>query len=208
MDKQFRNYCRIWSSDVAQISDENERIAYFQKHLPELLIDHGTVRSILEHMARGKAWPDLRRSGLFSHEVLLYLDSGRRFSIRLYFHRPHAHTEIHDHTSWGVSGTPYGRLSVIHYTCKGTIQDGRAQIHQQHHHILRPGEVVLTQPWNEGIHQTGSVDDTLNVMISVYGRPGRRLYVQIFNPDSSTVERIYPARMLRRMLAKEALDTF
>ena len=62
-------------------------------------------------MARGRSWPDLRAAGLFAHEVLLYLDPGRRFSLRLYFHPAGEHTVIHDHTSWGVSGTPDGRYS-------------------------------------------------------------------------------------------------
>lgn len=57
----------------------------------------------------------------------------------------------------------------------------------------------------DGIHQTGSVDDALNVMISAYGHPGRRLYINLFEADTGKVERRYPARLQRRMLAKEAL---
>lgn len=208
MEPRFENYCRTWSSDVAQISDENARIVYFQKQLPVLLLDHDTVRSILNHMAKGMRWPDLRQSGLFSNEVLLYLDASRRFSIRLFFHLPNSHTDIHDHTSWGVSGTPFGRLSVIRYASVEAPITGEVTLAQKQKTIVLPGDVDLTLAWNEGIHQTGSIDDALNVMISVYGRPGRRLYIQRYDADSGKVERVYPPRMLRRMLAKEALSGF
>ena len=109
MIPQFQSYCQMWSSDVAQISNDSDRITYFREHLPELLLDHETVRAIITQMAKGKKWPDLRQSGIFNHEVLLYLDPSRRFSVRVYFHPPQSHTDIHDHTSWGISGTPFGR---------------------------------------------------------------------------------------------------
>lgn len=205
MDAQFERYCRKWSSDVATISDDEKRMGYFQEHLPQLLLDRDTVNAVLNRMAGGRTWPDLRYAGLFDHEVMLYLDPSRRFSIRLYFHPPQTHTDIHDHTGWGVSGTPFGRLSVIGYSCEGDIESGQVELHREDQKILKPGEVDLTRPWMEGIHQTGSVDDTLNVMISAYGRPGRRLYVHRIDPQTGVAERIYPSRLLRRMLAKEAL---
>jgi len=208
MDPQFKNYCSKRSSEVMQIKDENERMAYFQKQLPMLLLDRSTVRSIMASMAQGRPWPDLRQSGLFANEVLLYLDSGRRFSVRVYFHPPRLHTEIHDHTSWGVSGTPLGCLSVIGYTYQGDILQGQVDLQRKYDKILSPGEVDLTRPWDDGIHQTGSADDALNVMISVYGRPGRRLYVNCFDARTGKVERTYPPRMLRRMLAREALAAY
>jgi len=208
MDAQFGRYCRKWSADVEKIGDEEERMDYFKEHLPQLLLDRDTVHAVLARMTRGKKWPDLRYSGLFSHEVMLYLDASRRFSIRLYFHPPQTHTDVHDHTGWGVSGTPFGRLSVIGYNCAGDIDTGRVRLQRAYQKVLMPGEVDLTRPWMDGVHQTGSVDDTLSVMISAYGRPGRRLYVHRIDPQTGAAERIYPQRLLRRMLAKEALKAF
>ncbi len=208
MDAQFERYCRKWSADVAAISDDEKRMAYFEKQLPQLLLDRDAVHAVLTHMVRGKKWPDVRYSGLFNHEVMLYLDPSRRFSIRLYFHPPKTHTDVHDHTGWGVSGTPFGRLSVIGYSCEGDIETGRVQIRRDDQKILMPGEVDLTHPWMDGIHQTGSVDDTINVMISAYGRPGRRLYVHRIDPETGVAERIYPPRLLRRMLAKKAITAY
>jgi len=208
MNAQFERYCRKWSADVANISDDEKRMGYFQEHLPQLLLDRDTVRTVLALMTQGKKWPNLRYAGLFSHEVMLYLDPSRRFSIRLYFHSARSHTDVHDHTGWGVSGTPFGRLSVISYNCEGDIETGQVRLQREGQKILSPGEVDLTRPWMDGIHQTGTVDDTLNVMISAYGRPGRRLYVHRIDPKNGMVERIYPSRILRRILAKGALAAF
>lgn len=137
MDTQFQSYCLRWSADVARLSDEDARMAYFQEYLPELLLDGETVRGVIAHMTKGRPWPDLKKAELFSHEVLLYLDPSRRFSIRLYFHQARTHTAIHDHTSWGVSGTPVGRLSVIGYTCEGNPDEGPVQLHRKYQTFFR-----------------------------------------------------------------------
>lgn len=206
MHPQFETYCKRWSADVARIAEQESRMAYFQEHLPALLLDRQTVRAVLTQINQGKTWLNLKKANLFSHEVRLYLDPSRRFSIRLYFHPPHTHTDIHDHTSWGVSGTPYGRLSVIRYDCEGDMAKGQVQLQRKEQKILQPGEVDLTHAWKPGIHQTGSVDDEVNVMISVYGAPGRRLYLNVFDGETGRVTRVYPRRMMLRRLAGDALD--
>lgn len=89
---------------------------------------------------------------------------------------------------------------MISYT-----QNGRVQLHKKDHKVFAPGEIEFTEPWDDGIHQTGSVDDRLKVMISVYGRPGRRLYVNRYDEETGEVVRLYPPRLLRRNLAEEAL---
>lgn len=210
MDPQLQNYCSRWTTHVAAMDeqDQDARVSYFREQLPLLLLDHHVIRSVLKRMAQGRQWPDLRRPGIFNHEVLLYLDPSRRFSLRLYFHPPRTHTVIHDHTSWGISGTPFGKLSVISYTRNGKIKNGHARLYPKSQRVLAPGEVDLTLPWDDGIHKTGSADDRLNVMISIYGRPGRRLYVNRYDETSGRVERLYPPRLLRRNLAGEALGFY
>lgn len=58
------------------------------------------------------------------------------------------------------------------------------------------------------IHQTGSPDDTINVVISVYVRPGRRLYIHIHSAETGRARRLYSFKMLHRMLARQALQAF
>ncbi len=208
MNPEIASYCRKWSEAMDTITADQDRMAYFQEQLPTLLLDRPAVEPVLQNMVKGRPWPDLRDPGLFVHEILLYLDPGRRFSLRLYLHPANDHTAIHDHTSWGISGCPAGRLSVIPYLLDGEIVDDHASLTRLEPIILAPGQVTVTRPWNRGIHQTGSPDDNPSVMISIYGRPGRRLYVNTFDDQTGRMTRRYPPKLLRRMLAKESLGIF
>ena len=207
MNAEVAQYCRRWSKAMDDIA-EQDRMAYFQEQLPSMLLDRAAVEPVLENIAKGRPWPDLRNPGLFLHEILLYLDPGRRFSLRLYLHPANDHTVIHDHTSWGISGCPAGRLSVILYRLDGRDENDRAVLTPRAPVVLTPGQVTVTRPWDQGIHQTGSPDDDPSVMISVYGRPGRRLYVNTYDLQTGRVTRRYPTKLLRRMLADDALRLF
>ena len=205
---QVASYCRKWSRAMDRIKVDYDRMAYFKEHLPSLLLDRVCVELILRNMSKGRPWPDLRDPGLFVHEVLLYLDPGRRFSLRIDLHPPKAHSQIHDHTSWGISGCPFGRLSMIPYQLDRHTNDDRVSLTQSEQVILTPGEVTVTRPWDQGIHQTGSPDDRISVMISAYGRPGRRLYVNTYDSRTGQATRRYPPKLLRKMLAATALRAF
>jgi predicted metal-dependent enzyme (double-stranded beta helix superfamily) len=208
MNPEIALYCHRWSKALDDITAEKDRMAYFQEQLPSLLLDRAAVEPVLENMANGRPWPDLRDPGLFIHEILLYLDPGRRYSLRLYLHPPNDHTVIHDHTSWGISGCPAGRLSGITYRLAEQTGNDRVVLARRAPIVLSPEQVTVTLPWDQGIHQTGSPDDDPIVMISVYGRPGRRLYVNTYDLQTGQVTRRYLPKLLRRMLAKESLVLF
>lgn len=208
MIPEIAEYCRRWSKAMDDITAEQDRLTYFQEQLPSLLLDRAVIEPVLENMAKGRPWPDLRSQGLFVHEIPLYLDPGRRFSLRLFLHPANAHTVIHDHTSWGVSGCPAGRLSVILYRLDGRTGNDRVALTPRAPAVLTPGQVTVTRPWDQGIHQTGSPNDDPSVMISVYGRPGRRLYVNTYDLQTGRVTPRYTPKLLRRMLAKESLRIF
>jgi hypothetical protein len=42
-------------------------------------------------------------------------------------------------------------------------------------------------------------------MVSVYGTPLRRLYIQRFNLENGSVHRVFSPRFRKKMLAKQAL---
>jgi hypothetical protein len=44
-------------------------------------------------------------------------------------------------------------------------------------------------------------------MLSVYGTPIRRLYVNQYDPLQNSVSRLYPPRLRKKMLATRALET-
>ena len=86
--------------------------------------------------------------------------------------------------------------------------EGYAQLMQAAPAYLKPAEIELTRPLNEGIHQTGNPVDGTTIMISVYGSPIRRLYINRFDYKTSKVEKLYPPRIKKKMLAAQALEHF
>ena len=203
----FQKYCRQWSQDVHQLTSTDAQIGFFQEALPDLLLDQSAWSSILGNIAQGRPYPDIRGAGIFENEVLLYMDEARRFSIRIYFFNPGESTMVHDHSSWGVSGTPAGRLEMVKYRLeKENAEEGWAGLSETKRLELEPGQVEVTLPLDRGIHSTGNpLSDGTIIMASVYGKPMRRLYIRRFDPDTHRVTRIYTPKVRKKRAAGEAL---
>ena len=205
----FFRRCRKWSAGMAALQKGPDRLNYMRDRLPELLLDRPMVDAVVERIAAGD--PALRPSqgGLFENEMLLYLDPRRLFSIRIYFHEAGQYTPIHDHSAWGISGTPFGALGVIGYrrTDDGT-EAARARLEKTRERALAPGELDVVHPLDNGIHQTGSPGEKINVMISAYGAPVRRLYIRSFDPESGRITKHFPPKIRRKHLAREAAALF
>jgi hypothetical protein len=65
----------------------------------------------------------------------------------------------------------------------------------------------VVRPLNDGIHQAGNPLTDTSVMLSVYGTPIRRLYVNQYDPVQNRVSRLYPPRLRKKRLATQALST-
>ena len=210
-------YCSRWSHEIGEFSEESLQIDYFRRELPHLLRDRALIRSILEDIRAGLPWPDIRKVGLFQNEVLLHVDDRRRFSIRVYFHAGGEYTVIHDHNAWGVSGVSTGKLGVVRYriedigdeTKSGAEGDAPVDIRPARidHQILPAGEIAVTRPLAPGIHQTGNPTPLPNMMVTVYGRPVRRLYIQEYDPVTRRVFRRYPPKLRKQRFAGQVLKT-
>lgn len=204
--EKIEEYCRRWSADMDRWPQEAERVDYFRDHLPGLLLDREAVVPVVERIVDGWPWPDSRYSGIFPNEMLVYLDPARRFSLRFYFHEAGSWTPVHDHSAWGVSGTPAGRLGVVHYRREDDGErEGYARLTETERRNLAPGEVETTEPLAGGIHQTGSPGGAVNLMVSVYGSPIRRLFIQWFDPAKDRVWPVYPPKIRKKMLARDVL---
>ena len=198
--------CHRWSESIEKISAEKERIAFFQNELPGFLRNQSLFELLLKNIKAGNPYPDLRQAQMIDDEILLYLNPRRLFSLRMFLYGPGDYTPIHDHNSWGVSGAAVGELGVIRYSREddGSVE-GFAQLLQAAPVYLQPGEIELTRPLNEGIHQTGNPVDGTTIMISIYGSPIRRLYINGFDYKANKVEKLYPPRIKKKMLAVQAL---
>jgi predicted metal-dependent enzyme (double-stranded beta helix superfamily) len=210
MDNVFQEevtaVCRKWAADVGAIDNRQDRLAYFQDELPALLSKRALFEGVLKGITNGKPYPDVRQETFFDNEVILYRDPARLFSLRLYIFGAGEHTSVHDHTSWGVSGSAFGQLEVVRYRREDDgLNPDQAQLTLAGRLVLWPGEIETTLPLDQGIHSTGSTNEETTLMVSVYGTPLRRLYIQRFNLESGSVRRLFSPRLKKKMLAEQAL---
>ena len=207
--EELLEICNRWSESVEGISGDAARMEFFQNELPVFLRKQAVFEKLLKNIKAGRPYPDLRQAQMIDDEILLYLNPKRLFSLRMFLYGPGEYTPIHDHSSWGVSGAAAGELGVIRYAREddGSVE-GCAQLMQAAPAYLKPSEIELTRPLNEGIHQTGNPVDGTTIMISVYGSPIRRLYINRFDYKAGKVEKLYPPRIKKKMLAAQALEHF
>jgi len=204
--EELQMICRKWAADVGAIDNRQNRVAYFQEELPALLSKRALFEGVLKGIANGNPYPDVRQETFFDNEVILYRDPARLFSLRLFIFGASEHTAVHDHTSWGVSGSVFGKLEVVRYLREddGSNPD-QAQLARPEHVVLWPGATETTLPFDQGIHCTGNPSEGTTLMVSVYGTPLRRLYIQRFNLENGSVHRVFSPRFRKKMLAKQAL---
>jgi hypothetical protein len=210
MQSQFEEklfgLCRNWSDAVASKNDTEDCLAFFRTQLPVLLAQRELFCGILEGIVRGGSYPDIRQATILDNEVLLYRDRSQRFSVWMYLYGPGDYTPVHDHNSWGVSGSALGELEVVRYRREDDGSDpGSARLAMAGRELLQPGQTEVTRAFDEGIHKTGNPSAASLIMISVYGRTLRRLFLRLFDPDTGRVQAIYPPRVRKQRLAAQAL---
>lgn len=207
MPPELHVICNRWSQAMGKLKAEKERIEYIQDELPALLRNRGIFLELLGNIAKGQPYPDTRQAQLFEDEILLHLNPKPLFSIRMFIYEPGAYTPIHDHNSWGVIGSASGKIGVVKYSREDDgSRQGYAQLHKTEDLILAAGQTDVALPLNQGIHQTGNAASDTGVMVSVYGRPIRQVYIHRFDLENHKVVRMYPPRLKKRLLATQALD--
>jgi hypothetical protein len=206
LQEKLSGSCRHWSEAVSRKSDALDRLAFFKTELPGLLVQRELFYGILEGIIRGGSYPDTRQATLFDNEFMLYRDRGQRFSVWMYLYGPGDYTPVHDHNSWGVSGSALGELEVVRYRRADDGSDpASARLALAGRELLRPGQTEVTRAFDEGIHKTGNPSAASLIMISVYGRTLRRQFLRQFDPDTGRVQAIYPPRVRKQRLAEQAL---
>ena len=206
MPDALRSMCARWSKTMEKLSGYEARVDYIQEELPGLLTNIALFKVILKNIMGSARYPDLRHATLFDNELLLYLDSKRLFSIRLYLWGPGEYTPIHDHSSWGVIGPVSGDFEVIKYTRQddGSREEYASLVETEKLKLL-PGETHVTLPLNNGIHKTGNPTDMTTANIHLYGNPVRRSYINRFDLETGRVDHMYAPKARKQMLASEAL---
>jgi predicted metal-dependent enzyme (double-stranded beta helix superfamily) len=199
--------CDRWADRLQALADDTERIDYIKTVLPELLLNRQLWERILQRLVAGDSYPDLRHATMFRDELILYPNNKRLFSLRMFIYDSRVYTPIHDHNSWGVIGSVSGPIEIIQYRREDDgSRDGFAQLRLDGRRSLEPGDIDVTYPLDAGIHQTGNPGRRTGIMLSVYGNPIRRLFINRFDAETNRVVRMYPPRMQKKKLARRALD--
>ncbi len=197
-----------WAESLQNFTGNEQRIAYIGRELPGLLSNRPVFAKILTEIVKGRKYPDVHQATLFGNEFVLYINNQRLFSVRLYIYEPGQYTPVHDHNSWGVYGCVAKKIEVIRYRREddGT-RPGYARLTEIERPFLQPGETTSVLPLNDGIHQAGNPNNQTALMLSVYGTPIRRLYINQYDPLQNRFEKRYPPRLRKKMLAAQALAT-
>jgi predicted metal-dependent enzyme (double-stranded beta helix superfamily) len=208
MPTELRLLCERWSKSMEEISGYEARLKFIREAFPDLLLNTTLFRVLLKNIIDGARYPDIRQGTMFDNEMLLYTDSKRLFSIRLYLWGRGEYTPIHDHNAWGLIGPVLGEFEVIKYTRQDEGSDEEyARLGEKERLVLNPGETDVTLPLNNGIHMTGNPTDKTLATIHLYGNPVRRTYINTYDIQSGRISRLYAPRSRKRILASEALRT-
>ena len=207
MPSELLDICTAWSGEMEKLKAPEARIEFIRQHLPDLLLNTALFKDLVRRITKGKPYPDILHTDAVDNEILLYLNPRRIFSLRMFLFDAGEFTPIHDHNSWGVTGTALNELTVVKYhrDDDATI-DGFAKIHETKRLKLIPGDIDLTKPLNEGIHQTGNSNEDPVIMVSIYGSPIRRLYVNGFEADKNRVFRMYAPKIKKRLMARKTSE--
>ena len=196
-----------WAQSFQKIKSQNGRIAFIREEMPGLLLNRRLQKKILTEIVRGKRYPDIRQATMFLNEFILYINNQRLFSARLYIYETGQYTPIHDHNSWGVYGCVSEKVEVVRYRREDDeTRLGYARLQETERITMLPGDISVVRPLNDGIHQAGNPVSGTCVMLSIYGTPIRRLYVNQYDPMRNSVSRLYPPRLRKKRLAAQALE--
>ena len=195
-----------WSEALQQHRENEKRIAFIGSEMPGLLLNRPLFKIILTNIVRGGNYPDARQATLFSNEFILFINPRRLFSVRLYIYEPGQFTPVHDHNSWGVYGCVSTKIEVIRYRrADDETKPDYARLQEIERLILQPGETTSVLPLNDGIHRAGNPNNQTALMLSVYGTPIRRLYVNQYDILQNSLSKRYPPRLRKKLLATQAL---
>jgi predicted metal-dependent enzyme (double-stranded beta helix superfamily) len=174
--------------------------------LGELAKDSTWFRAYLERLILDAEFLARQEPSIYPNEVTLYRSPDRTFSIQAYFWEPRTTSAVHDHGSWGIVAAMIHPVRERKYRrLDDGKTEGRAELEETFRSWIKPGETTFVLPLNEGIHLMEAPEEHGSVSLSVYGRSVRYGYIQFFDPNRKTVRRVYPPRLLKRVLAIRTL---
>ena len=204
---EINSACEKWSEGLSRLKDDSACVDYARRELPNLLQNKELFARILNEVVNGGKYPDIKSATMFNNELLLFTDPSRQLSLRLFLWAPGEYTVIHDHNSWGVIGPVSGLLEVLNYKREDDgSKEGYAELVCTKTLSCMPGETAFTLKLDRGIHNIGNPTNEAMVSLGMYGNPIRRGYINGFDLERKSVYKIFPPKVKKRTLAKQALS--
>jgi predicted metal-dependent enzyme (double-stranded beta helix superfamily) len=174
--------------------------------LGELIKDPTWFREYLERLILDPEFLNAQEPSIYPNEVTLYRSPDRAFLIQVYFWEPRTTSAVHDHGSWGIVGALVHPVRERKYRRSDDGKtEGKAELEEISRAWIQPGETTWVLPLNDGIHLMEAPEEKGAVTLSVYGRSVRYGFIQFFDLNRKTVRRVYPPRVLKKVLAIRTL---
>lgn len=177
-----------------------------QAILCELLSNQGWFEETLSQLVLSDDYLKAQFHSIDSNDIQLYHSPDKAFSVSAYIWEPGVPYPVHDHGAWGIVGSLLNRFKEIKYEVTESGDESTyAELRKTHESIILPGQTTYVLPLNLGIHQMQALDQKTSVTIHIYGPRVRRGYIQVYHPESKTIQRIYRPLINKRILAIRTL---
>jgi predicted metal-dependent enzyme (double-stranded beta helix superfamily) len=124
----------------------------------------------------------------------------------MYLYEPGDFSPVHDHNAWGLTTCIAGQLLITPYVrLDDGSRPGYARLREDTQKVLSSDTIGISRNQTNGIHATGNPGVDTAAMLSIYGPPRRRSYINGFDPVNNRIYRIYPPRLRMKRLAGEVL---
>ena len=203
----LEEFCRRFSTLLKENSPQPEFFSAGQELLREVLHDPRWFGDFLGRLIHDRKFYNQQEATFYPNEITLHRSSGPYFSVLAYIWEPHSSSAVHDHGSWGLVGSLIHRVQETKYRRLDDGQiEGYAELQEVSSRVIEPGETTFVLPLDKGIHEMKSLDQRV-VSLNVYGKSVRLGYLQFFYPSQKKVERVYPPKLFKKVLAIRVLGS-
>lgn len=177
-----------------------------QEILCELLSNQGWFEETLSQLVLSDDYLKAQFHSIDSNDIQLYHSPDKAFSVSAYIWESGVPYPVHDHGAWGIVGSLFNSFKEIKYeVTESEDQSTYTELRKTYESIILPGQTTHVLPLNLGIHQMQVLDQKISVTIHVYGPRVRRGFIQVYHPESKTIQRIYRPLINKRILAIRTL---
>ncbi len=198
-------------SGIREILNESlpqqEMLEKVRTQMGELVTDKEWFKETLSKLVLSEPFLQGQHQTIDPNDIQIYHSPDKSFTVSAYIWEPGVQYPIHDHGAWGVVGSLINPVKEIKYAVKDSgLELSFDEIIKTREAILQPGQTTYVLPLNQGIHQMAA-DEKAAVTIHLYGPRIRKGFIQIYHPETPTIQRIYRPSLNKKVLAIRTLGS-